>query len=282
VRHAPGEIGGLDMAGPVNRCAAARRGRLVILVALAAVVAFLSSCGSGGVNPSRSPTFSGLPSRSSAPASPPAGQTATRTHIATQTETRTQIATRTETRTAAPVRSAAAAPTSAKSSQAASEDTGSSTPAWVWWLVGAIVLAAVVVTVLALRRRSRRRAWADKFVATKRDVAVFARETIGQLEQAPTAQQIAGGWRIETARVVAIEDRLTRLEATAVNDADRTKARTLRDAVRASRARLAALETAEDMVVAVSLLRSAGTGLETALAAVDGPAQPSENETTLR
>lgn len=180
------------------------------------------------------------------------------------------------------VQSPAATATPKQAAQATPADTGSSTPAWVWWLVGALVLATVVVTVVALRRRSRRHAWADKFTAAKREVAGFARETIGQLEQAPTAQQIAGGYRMEAARVAAIEDRLTSLEATALNDGDRSRARTLRDAVRGSRTRLAALDTAGDMAVASSWLRSAATELETALAAVDDPTRQPEAETTLR
>lgn len=178
--------------------------------------------------------------------------------------------------------SAAATPAPTEATKAASGNTGSSTPAWVWWLVGAIVLAVVVATVLALRRRSRRRAWAAKFTTAKSEVAWFAHEAIPRLEQAPTAQQMAGGWRVEATRVTAIEDALTTLEATAVNDRDRSTARTLRDAVRASRTRLAALDTAEDTAVALSLLQSAAAGLETALAAVDGSERSSEADTTLR
>jgi hypothetical protein len=271
---------------------ALRRGRLAMLVALATVAGFLSSCGSGGVSPSRSPTFSGLPSRSaastSAPAKPTVGPTATvqpsqsETPPRTQTATRTQVVRQTETQTATVVQSPAATSTPKQAAKAASDDAGSPTPAWVWWLVAAIVLAVVIVTVLALRRRSRRRAWTDKFMATRRDVAGFAREAIGRLEQAPTAQQMAGGWRIEAPRVVAIEDQLTTLEATAANDGDRSKARTLRDAVRASRTRLAELDTTQDTLVALGLLRSAAIGLETAMASVDPAAQPSEADTTLR
>jgi hypothetical protein len=258
--------------------AGSRRVRLRVFVASAAIAVLVSSCGSGGVNPTRSPTFSGLPSRSEArtsePASPPPGQTETRT--------RTEVATRTEIRTATvagpqPATSAPAQPTAG-----ASGSSNSSTPAWVWWLIGALVLAALVAIVLALRRRSRRRAWEAKFTTAKGEVASFAREAIPRLEQAPTAQQIAGGWRVEATHVAVIEDSLTRLEATAVNDDGRTKARTLRDAVRASRMRLAALDTAENTMVALSLLQSAATAVETALASVDRSAQPSKAEPTPR
>jgi hypothetical protein len=87
---------------------------------------------------------------------------------------------------------------------------------------------------------------------------------------------------VEATQVAAIEDSLTKLEATAVNDEGRTQARTLRDAVRAARTRLAALDTAENTMVALSLLQSGATGLETALTSVGRSAQPSKAETTPR
>lgn len=129
-------------------------------------------------------------------------------------------------------------------------------------------------------RRRRRRAWADNLTARKDEVAWLARTLIPRLEQAPTAQQIAGGWRIESDRVVAIEDRLTTLEAAAVDDVGRSQVRSLRDAVRGSRTRLAALDTAQGRDAALNLLRSAAAGLEVALGSVDPSGQPLEGETT--
>jgi hypothetical protein len=152
----------------------------------------------------------------------------------------------------------------------------------VWWLIAALVLGGLVALMLALRRRTRRRAWEAELTTAKGEVASFAREAIPRLEQAPTAQQIAGGWRVEATHVTAIEDSLTKLEATAVNDSGRRDARTLRDAVRAARTRLVALDTAENTMVALSLLQSAATGIETALASVDRSAQPSRAEPTPR
>ena len=120
--------------------------------------------------------------------------------------------------------------------------------------------------------RRRRPGWGIQ--RGKGEVAWFARELLIRLGRAPTAQQIAGGWRIEADRVVPIEDRLTSLEASAVDDVDGSQARALRDAVRASRTRLAALDTAPDTVAAQGLLRSAAAQLEAALASVDPAAQP--------
>jgi hypothetical protein len=295
-----------------------RQARLAGLIALAAAAAaVLSSCGSSGrINPTRSPTVSGLPSRTAAATSATPNQTAgrtttrpepsrsaqptqsetptqtaaptqtatqTQTAVQTQTETAVQTQTATQTQTAVQTQTATQTQTAVRtqtatatssstptqSPAAASSDTSSSTPAWVWWLIGAIVLALAITTAILLRRRARRRAWADKFTAAKGEVTWFARDLIPQLSQAPTAEQVAGGWRVEADRVVAVEDRLTALEAAAGDELSRGQAGTLRDAVRASRNQLAGLDTAGDAAAAQNLLRSTAAHLEAALASVD-------------
>ena len=147
----------------------------------------------------------------------------------------------------------------------------SSTPAWLWWLIGAIVLAVIIVSAFLIRRNNRKQAWADRLSSSEADVAWFARELIPQLSQAPSVQQIAGGWRISSGRIVAAEDRLTSLESIATDEVGRGQARTLRDAVRGARARLDALAVVGDMGTAMSQLQAAAGELEAALAAV-GPA----------
>jgi hypothetical protein len=139
----------------------------------------------------------------------------------------------------------------------------------VWWLIGLAVLAVAVAIALIMRRRNRKRAWADEFTAARGEVTWFARELIPRLERAPTAQQIAGGWRIEADRIVAAEDHLTALEASAVDETSRGQARSLRDAVRTSRTSLARLADTGDTATAESLLRSVAARLEAALAPVD-------------
>ena len=146
-----------------------------------------------------------------------------------------------------------------------------STPAWLWWLIGAIVLAVIIVSAFLIRRNNRKQAWADRLSSSEADVAWFARELIPQLSQAPSVQQIAGGWRISSGRIVAAEDRLTSLESTATDEVGRGQTRTLRDAVRSARARLDALAVVGDMGTAMSQLQAAAGELEAALAAV-GPA----------
>ena len=69
-------------------------------------------------------------------------------------------------------------------------------------------------------------------------MAWFARELIPELRQAGSSDQVAGGWAVGSSRVSAVEDQLTALEVSAPDDAGRTRALTLRDAVRASRAHM--------------------------------------------
>ena len=67
---------------------------------------------------------------------------------------------------------------------------------------------------------------------------------VPELRLAESLDQAAGGWTVGSSRVSALEDRLTALEATAPDDVGRTRARTLRDAVRTTRTRLHGLLTA--------------------------------------
>ena len=284
------------VSGP--RSTSARPTKLVVLAAVAFIV---SSCGgSGSGQPSRSPSLSRETSRTLAP--PSATSTAaaaptetsastatsrptvTRTPTANPAPTETATATTTATVTLPPTVTAAPTVTLAPTPQPAtptptptaaqteavtptSSDT-SSTPAWLWWLIGAIVLAVAVVSAFLIRRNNRKQAWADKLSSSEADVAWFARELIPHLSQAPSVQQMAGGWRISSDRVIAAEDRLTSLEAAAIDDVGRGQARTLRDAVREARARLDALAVGGDMATALSQLQGAAGELEAALASV--------------
>ena len=282
--------------------------RATTLAVLAAVAFIASSCGgSGSGHPSRSPSLSRETSRTLAPPSatstaaaaptetsaPTATSrpTVTRTPTANPTPTLTETATATTTAivTLPPTVIAAPTVTLAPTPQPAtptptptaaqteavtptSSDT-SSTPAWLWWLIGAIVLAVAVVSTFLIRRNNRKQAWADRLSSSEADVAWFARELIPHLSQAPSVQQMAGGWRISSDRVIAAEDRLTSLEAAAIDDVGRGQARTLRDAVREARARLDALAVVGDMATALSQLQGAAGELEAALASVSPATQ---------
>ena len=291
------------VSGP--RSTSARATKLAVLAAVAFIV---SSCGgSGTVQPSRSPSLSRETSRTLAPPSPTSTAAAaptetsastatsrppvTRTPTGNPTPTLTETATATTTATltlpptviAAPTVTAAPSPqpatptptpTAAQTEAVTptSSDT-SSTPAWLWWLIGAIVLVVAVVSTFLIRRNNRKQAWADRLSSSEADVAWFARELIPHLSQAPSVQQISGGWRISSDRVIAAEDRLTSLEAAAIDDVGRGQARTLRDAVREARARLDALAVVGDMATALSQLQGAAGQLEAALASVSPATQ---------
>lgn len=105
------------------------------------------------------------------------------------------------------------------------------------------MVAAAVAVPLLLRAR-RRRGWQADLAAAEDEVGWFARVLIPELQRANSLDQAAGGWTVGSSQVSALEDRLTALEATAPDDTGRTRARTLRDAVRTARSRLDGLLTA--------------------------------------
>jgi hypothetical protein len=233
--------------------------RPALLVSVVVVVLTLSACGSSG--PGLPASTSREPSRSVALPS--------RTPVATPTQPAT------------PPRTVAAVPTPEPATPAATQtqavvatsSSTTSTPAWLWWLIGAVVLAIAVTVAVLLRRRGRRRAWAEQLSAAAAELTWFSRELIPQLGQAASVQQMLGGWQISAGRVIALEDRLTALEAEAVDESRRSQARALRGAVRGARTHLDALSTAWDMSAAVNHLQAAAAELEATLASVGQSAQ---------
>jgi hypothetical protein len=113
-------------------------------------------------------------------------------------------------------------------------------PAWLWWLLGALLVAAAIGIPLLVRAR-RRRAWRAALAAAEQEVGWFVRELLPELQQAGSATEVRGGWGVGEARVVAVEDRLTELAASGPDDAGTARAVQLRDAVRESRERVRAL-----------------------------------------
>jgi hypothetical protein len=76
---------------------------------------------------------------------------------------------------------------------------------------------------------------------------------------------VAGGWAVSSARVGVLEDDLTALEATALDDPDRARALALRDAVRTARARVEALVAPGSDLTTAALLDGVIDDLELAL-----------------
>jgi len=101
-------------------------------------------------------------------------------------------------------------------------------------VLAAIGLAVVVAVPLVVRAR-RHRAWRADLASAEDEVAWFARVLVAELRQMGSLAEAAGGWNVAANRVVAVEDRLTGLEASAPGEADRTRTRALRDAVRTAR-----------------------------------------------
>jgi hypothetical protein len=145
-----------------------------------------------------------------------------------------------------------------------------------WWLIGAVVVAIAVIVAVLMRRRRRRRARAEQLSSAAAEVTWFSRQLIPQLGQAASVQQMLGGWQISAARVIALEDRLTALEAEAGDETSRGQARALRDAVRGARMHLDALTSAWDMPAAMNHLRAAASEVEATLASVALSPQPAQ------
>ena len=172
----------------------------------------------------------------------------------------------------APVSSAAPSPSTTTLQPAAgAEAQTSGAPSWLWWLLGALAVAAAVAVPLLLRRR--RQAWEAELAAAEDEVIWLARDLVPQLRMAGSADQVRGGWAVSADRVAIAEDRLTALEATARREQDRTRARALRDVVRASRDRIQTVASGAAADPSVELGRVAAD-LEAALAAVSPPTTP--------
>ncbi|MGH8822902.1 MAG: hypothetical protein ACRDVN_00280 [Jiangellaceae bacterium] len=121
--------------------------------------------------------------------------------------------------------------------------------------------------VALLVRARRHRAWNADLAAAEDEVAWFARTLVPELQRAGSADQIVGGWAVGSGRVSAVEDRLTALEASALDDAGRFRAQTLRDAVQVCRERVQELAGSEATDTRLRNLDEVAAELEAALRA---------------
>jgi hypothetical protein len=109
-------------------------------------------------------------------------------------------------------------------------------PTWVWWLLAALVVAAIAVPLVM--RTQRRKTWRQAVAEQEGEIVWLARELLPGLRQAGSRELVAGGWAVGQTRVAAAEDRLTALESSAPDEADRRRALALRDAARQARGRM--------------------------------------------
>ncbi len=114
-------------------------------------------------------------------------------------------------------------------------DEGDVVPAWVWWLLGALLLGTAVAVPLIVRSR-RRAAWRHALSEAEGEVAWFARELLQGLRHARSVEEVTGAWTVGLPRVVANEDQLVALESSAHDQAGRDRCRELLDASRKARA----------------------------------------------
>ena len=214
--------------------------------------------------PSETPTET--PTKTKTPTPTP---TKTKTPTKTPTETTSVVVTATVTPTKEVTRTATATPTAtptpsitASAAGEPVEGEGGGIPGWVWLLLAA-VLAGLAWFLWARNRRAT--AWDAEIAPAEDDVTWFARELLPQLQQTTTPDALAGGWQVSAARVGAAEDRLTGLEASAPDETRAARARTLRDAVRASRADVESLVVSRDQAATPVQLAAASTRLLAAL-----------------
>jgi hypothetical protein len=109
-----------------------------------------------------------------------------------------------------------------------------------------VLVLAVVIAWLILRRSRNRRAWGARLASAVSEVGWFARDLIPQLRGSGSPAGVSGGWTVAAPRVDALEELLSQLITTAPGDRERARALTLRDAVRTSRDRVAAVARADD------------------------------------
>jgi hypothetical protein len=127
------------------------------------------------------------------------------------------------------------------------------------------VVAVAVIVPLLLRAR-RRRAWQDELAAAEREIAWLARFLVPEMRRVASPDEAVGAWTVEASRVSALEDRLTELAATARDDAGRSRALGLRDAVRTASGRLNVLVRARQFEALAYDLDAVAAELEAALA----------------
>jgi hypothetical protein len=191
--------------------------------------------------------------------------TKTKTPPPTKSVVVTQTVTPTAEDTPTPSETPTATPSPSVSAAGEPVDDDGGVPAWLWWVLAAVLAALAAWLTVQARRRN---AWDAELAPVEAEIDWFGRELLPQLQQTRTPDALAGGWHVSAARVEAAEDRLTGLEASAPDQTRAARARTLRDAVRTSRSDVDTLVANRDQASTPVVLAEATTRL---LAALDPP-----------
>ena len=210
--------------------------------------------------PTKTPT---KPPPTPTPTTTPPTPTETTSVVVTSTVTPTREVTRTATATPTPTPTPTPSPSA--TATAAPEPVageGGGIPGWVWLVLAALLAGLAGFLVVRSRRRA---AWDAELAEAEAEVAWFGRVLLPQLQQTTTPDALAGGWQVSAARVSAAEDRLTGLEAAAPEEERAARARTLRDAVRTSRADVESLLATRDQAATPVRLSEATSRVLTAL-----------------
>jgi hypothetical protein len=127
------------------------------------------------------------------------------------------------------------------------------------------VLAGAALTWFLVARSRARRRWRDELGAAEADVAWLARELLPSMRGTGTRDRAVGAWDVSRARVLATEDQLTALAASAKEQGDGDRALALRDALRDTRQRMESLGASDPGDTWILQLDEAIASLESAL-----------------
>jgi hypothetical protein len=145
--------------------------------------------------------------------------------------------------TATPSSTPSSTPSATQPDAAASTDEDASVAAWVWWLLGLLVAAAVLTGTVLVRRRRSRTDWAMG-LADALDEATWLSEDLIPTLQGQSVAGRSGVWAVDRARVRRLEQSLEGLAGQAPDDVTARHCTTLTSVVRALRQILDQSETA--------------------------------------
>ncbi len=236
----------------------------------------LTACGGDGPSlPSSLPTElpsvtrTELPSRSVTPepsesVTPEPSDSVTRTEpTATNSPDPTATGTETVTQSPEPTESASATPTKTKKDKAANSETDSGAPAWVWWVLGILLVAGLVTWwVVGSRRRKVVADWEARYAPQAETARWVDSRFVADLVSQPTAAQQEQVWTTGRPRLVEADAALDALANSAPDPEHRTQASQMRDA-------LAGLRGAIDADVALASPGSDPEAVRASRAAVE-------------